>query len=185
MNDLLYEVIVTDKHGKVIDREAGVSRSWLVAYNKGLMGTFSGSAQTIVDIGGVGRTQDITYSFFSSQGLANYDNYGAVIGTGNTAVTVSDYKLDAQIGHGTGAGQMLYLAGSVSSPTVSASASSFTNTRQFINVSGDSITVREIGIYGYIKSPYYGCYVRDVLGAAKVIPDGGAMTVIYTISHEE
>lgn len=188
MKDLFYEVIVTDKHGKVIDREAGESRSWLVAYNKMMMGCFGFDAQTIVDIDGIGRTQTISYQAFGAMGAAGSITNGVMVGTGNTPVDIEDYALEAQIAHGLGAGQLSHLAQTTSSPTVTASESSFTLTRQFLNLSGATITVKEIGIYGHIVTvpdTYYGCFVRDVLGTEMVIPDGGAITVIYTMKSVE
>ena len=188
MKDLFYEVIVTDKHGKVIDREAGESRSWLVAYNKMMMGCFGMSAQTIVDIDGIGRLQGITYQSFGAMGNPGSVLNGVMVGTGNTPVDIEDYALEAQIAHGITAGQLSHLAQTTSSPTVTASESSFTLTRQFLNLGGATVTVKEIGIYGYIitgANTYYGCFVRDVLGAEKVIPDGGAITVIYTMKSVE
>ena len=182
---LLYEVIVRDKHGKVIDREAGESRSWLTAYNELMFGAFNSQNVTITDITGTPESVPGNgYYSFWCKGGANVDYQGIVIGTDATAVTISDYKLAAQIAHGAGSGQMNHLGTVITSPTVSATESYYTLTRQIINLSGASITVREIGIYGRGGTVYF-CYVRDVLGAEKVIPDGGSVTVIYTVKAVE
>lgn len=188
MKDLFYEVIVTDKHGKVIDRESGEARSWLVAWNKMLAGCFGVGLLTIVDIGGVDRVQGASYQSFGAMGNAGSITQGVMVGTGNTPVDIEDYALEAQIVHGVGAGQLNHLAQTNSSPTVDATSSSFTLTRQFLNLGGTTITVKEIGIYGWIiavPNDYYACFVRDVLGAEKVVPDGGAITVIYTMKSVE
>lgn len=188
MKDLFYEVIVTDKHGKVIGREAGESRSWLVAYNKMLAGNFGETAQTIVDITGTGRGQDYGYQSFGAQGVAGDDNMGIVVGTGTTPVDIEDYAMVSQVAHGSGAGQLSYIAQVNTSPTVDATSSYFTLTRQFLNVSGGDITIGEIGLYGYIDAvptAYYGCFVRDVLATPRLVPDGGAMTVVYTFKSVE
>lgn len=186
---LLYEIIVTDKHGKVIHREKRVAKSWLTAYNELMFGVFNSQAVTIKDTGGTNRTPDATnYGHFDMKAVVNTDTYGPVIGTDNTAVTMNDYQLGAQIAHGTGTGQMQYLATSIPSPSVDATTSSFTLTRQFINVSGATINVNEIAIYGRAQSGitrYNFCFARDVLGSPVAVPDGGAFTLIYTVQAVE
>jgi len=178
---LSYEIIVTDKNGKVIHREKRVSRSWLENYNHLMFGAFNSSNVTVTDRDGLPvEVPGPGYYTFWCKGGAGVDYQGIVIGTDNTAVTISDYKLGAQIAHGVGAGQIQHLATVIPSPTVDATSSSYTLTRSFINQSGSSITVREIGLYGRAGAIYIG-YVRDVLGTEKVIPDGGAIAVIYTV----
>lgn len=184
MKDLFYEVFVRDKHGKVLQQEAGESHSWLVAYNKMMAGNFGETSNTIIDISGVGRGQDYGYQSFDAEGLAGDDGKGIVVGTSNVPVDVEDYKLSGQLHHGTGLNELSHIAQINASPTVDATTSSFALTRHFLNLSGVPITVREIGIYGAIDevpTEYDGCFVRDVLGTEMYVPDGGAITVVYTI----
>lgn len=182
---LSYEVIVRDKNGKVIHRERRVSRSWLENYNHMMFGAFISENVTVTDLDGSPvEVPGPGYYSFWCKGGANVDYQGVVIGTDDTAVTISDYKLGTQIAHGGGAGEMQYLATVIPSPTVDATSSFYTLTRQFIDQSGSSITVREIGIYGRAGSIYIG-YARDVLGTPAVVPDGGGLTVIYTVKAVE
>jgi len=187
MKDLFYEVIVTDKHGKVIDREAAEARSWLVAYILMMFGCFNSAAQTIKCIDGATRAQNINYPCFNAQGVADNIIQGIVVGTGSTPVDIEDYILETQIVNGSGAGQLLHLAQINASPVVDATSSAFILTRSFLNNSGGSITVREIGIYGMVQQGPEddAALVRDVLASGKVVPDGGAITVKYTIRHAE
>lgn len=186
---LLYQIIVTDKNGKVIERRKRVAKSWLTAYNELLFGCFNSQNVTMMDINGVNRAvEGPGYYSLMCIGGAGYDYLGPVIGSGNTAVTMSDHALETQIEHGTGFGQMDHLATLKTSPTVDATSSYFTLTRQYINKSGNTISVEEIGIYGTGRSgvtSYYFCWARDVLGAPVSVPDGGAFTLIYTIMAVE
>jgi len=186
---LSYEIRVTDKNGKVIHREKRVARSWVTNYNHLMYGAIFSDLVTLLDTSGVNRTPDKNnYGHFEMKAAATTYTYGPVIGTDDTPVAMSNTKLGSQIVHGTGAGQMQYLATAVPSPTVTATTSSFTLTRQYINVSGSSVTVREIGIYGRAQSGisrYIFCFARDVLGAPVSVPDGGAFTLIYTIAAVE
>ena len=71
---LYYEMIVTDRHGRVIFRESGESRSWLVAYNQLVYGGMSGSGQAVKCTDGLNHTQSTTYDLLLVARPAGYDN---------------------------------------------------------------------------------------------------------------
>jgi len=179
---LYYEVIVTDRHGKVILREKRKSRSWLVAYNQLVYGGMSGSAQSVKCTDGVNRNQSTTYDLLLVARSAGYDDRGCVVGSGTAPVTIGDYKLDSQVLHGAGPSQLEHYECTILyPPSVAGSQCSFRVKRIFHNASGGPVTVREIGVYGSISNYYHACIIRDVLGAGAPIPHGGAITVIYTV----
>ena len=179
---LYYEVIVTNRYGKVIFRENRESRSWLVAYNQLVYGGMSGSGQSVKCTDGVNRTQSNTYDLLLVARSAGYDDRGCVVGSGTNAVNINDYKLDTQIYHGIGPGQLEhYECTIIYPPSVVGSQCSFQVKRIFHNASWGPVTVREIGVYGSISNYYNACIIRDVLGSGAPIPHGGAITVIYTI----
>ncbi|MFC2017584.1 hypothetical protein ACFLUD_04145 [Chloroflexota bacterium] len=179
---LYYEVIVTNRHGKVIFRESHGARSWLVAYNQLVYGGMLSSGQSVKCTDGVNRTQSTTYDLLLVARPAGYDNRGCVVGGGDAPVTINDYRLDSQIGHGSGLGQLEhYECTIIYPPSVGSSQCSFRVKRIFHNASGGPVTVREIGVYASISNNYDACVIRDVLGAGAPIPHGGAITVIYTI----
>ncbi|GAI90274.1 unnamed protein product, partial [marine sediment metagenome] len=60
-------------------------------------------------------------------------------------------------------------------------ACSFTLSRLMVNNSGVSISVTEIGCY-VLGFNYVYLGFRDVLPGAVAVPDGGSITVIYTIA---
>lgn len=178
---LSYEVIVRDKHGRIIHREKGKSRSWLLQYNQMVYGGMSGSAQTVTDITGVGRTQSVTYDLMNIWEIAGDDQRGPVVGSGSTSIAIEDYKLESQISHGTGPGQLDHFATEVIYPSVDGSTCSHKLKKIFHNGSGGTVTVREIGIYCRISSDGNACIARDVLGTDAPVSDGGSITVIYTV----
>lgn len=182
-DQLSYEVIVTDKRGEVIQRLSGASRSYLKAYSQMVIMRLSTVNQTITDTGGTGRNINTGFYTLWIKAAAGAADHGTRVGTSNQAVAIDDYALVGPIAPGTGAGQLSHLAETISSPSVSASESTFTVTRVFPNGSGGSIIAREIGTYCRARSGityYYFCIVRDVLASPVTIPDGGAITVIYT-----
>jgi len=138
----------------------------------------------MVHTSGINRGASWLTDNWKFKAAANEDWIGIVVGTGSTAVTIDDYKLATQIMNGTGSGQMRHLASTPGSPSVVGSDCSFLTSRTFLNNSGDSITIRESGIYCRCKGPTYYGYaniVRDVFSTPQAVPDGGSITIDYTL----
>jgi len=106
-----------------------------------------------------------------------------MFGTGDTAVTVSDYGMEALITAGEAAGQFVYLLNEVSERVVAGDDCSFTITRRVFNLSGGDITVAEWGLYCryYAGSNYYVCAVRDLVTIPLLVPDATILTGVYTL----
>jgi len=116
----------------------------------------------------------------SVEGAAGMYYNGIVLGTGETAVTISDYKMETLIVHGSGAGQLDYKAMAWDAFEVVGSTARFRNKRQFENKSGSTITVKEAGLYATDNAGYHFCIVRDVLSAPVDILNGQIIEVRYT-----
>lgn len=189
MNTLLYYTIeVKDRQGKLLSRERRRSRSFVEQYNRFINFFAEATDKVIVDTGGTSRTLDRDTNAASKMRInaaANSSDAGIVVGTGTTAVAIANRALATQILEGISTGQLTHGAVTIGSPSVSAPDCSFTATRIFTNGSGATITVKEIGIYvwdvdtGSIVRHF--CIIRDVLAATQDVPDGGAITVVYTI----
>lgn len=179
---LLYKVIVKDKHGKVVAKQQGVAHSFIRQHTdlKFAMLRYP-TANNVKDTGGVNRSIVGGYSTLNCNAPADETDYGIRVGTGNTAVTIEDYQLETPIAQGVGAGQMDYLVNVINLPVVGALDSKFEVKRTVYNGSGASIIVKEIGIYVQLDNNYEGCVARDVLGADVTVSDGGSITVFYYI----
>ncbi|MBA7713760.1 hypothetical protein ES703_122770 [subsurface metagenome] len=181
-HELWYSVVVRDRHGKVVSRERRRSRSFLKQWNQLVYVHIAAViGHTITDTGGVG--QPITYKTndFAMAAAAGVTNYGIRVGTGNTPVVIDDHALDAPIVEGTGAGQMEHLVCTVATSVVAAPSCSFLVSRSIVNNSGAEITVKEAAIYMRMAASYYGCAVRDVFVAPQAVPNGGTITIDWTI----
>lgn len=184
---------VRDRNGKVIHKRQERGHSWTRNYYVILV-TQAGWVEGTEEMGT--RLRTIGGSWISKAGhFANLDddsyveggngvtNRGIVIGTGSTPPTLDDYKLEAQIPHGTSEGQMLYNA---QADTVNETISGGWRTtlvRQFNNNSGASIYVAETGIIAFVEfwgSNYY-LLCRNVHDPAVEVPHGGLLTVTYTV----
>ncbi|MBA7658649.1 hypothetical protein ES703_66608 [subsurface metagenome] len=180
--EVWYLVVVRDRHGQIVSRERRKARSFLKAWNQMASVQMSQNSRTITDIGGTARSVARNgFSFRMAVG-AGITNHGIVIGTGDTAVTINDYALAALIAHGAGGGQMNYQACSVALSQVSAPNCDYIVSRSVVNNSGVLITVKESGIYIRVGPvPYYACGLRDVFGTPQDVPNGGSITVNYTL----
>ncbi|MBA7699494.1 hypothetical protein ES703_108191 [subsurface metagenome] len=112
---------------------------------------------------------------------------GIRVGKGTTAVAITDYALESPCGEGVGADEFEHQLLEFTVPSVLASTCSFTITRTMINNSGAAIAgIKEIGCYCLFRrlepaEAHYALAFRDVPGSALSIPDGGSITVTYTI----
>jgi len=146
-----------------------------------------------------GLERDIAQSSlnFDCSAVANDDSYGVVVGAGQTAPNINDYRLENKLAHGSGPGQLQYGGVAFGLPTSNLSTSHFTVTRDFANASGDTIVVYEIGLYvkgdmpvlqpgssnrgndGYRPTVSYFCTIRDVIVAGITILNGETLTINY------
>jgi len=189
-------LIVKDRNGKTIYRKRMASKSW-VGNIMGLIsallagvrtGTssvtmyYSTSRTDLVDTGG--KSRGITFCFSSS----SYDVVSSDISVGSddTPVSLDQYNLISPISSGTGSGQLVY--GSVQVTSLSrGDVWSVSISRTFTNLSGAPVTVKEVGLLirlpiSYnIANPFL--FARDVIPKGIAVPNGGILTVIYTIQY--
>ena len=188
---LWYEVTVRDRHGKVISREQRKSHSFIKQWNQFVWYFHcGGTIYPKITTGSATKLDSHDNNFRMNAGEGDA-SLGIVIGTDNTPVAIDDYAMGVQIGEGYGAGQMHHLANTFGTPVVSPPNCGYLISRIIINNSGGLITVRESGLYhqhSYRYGPvayqfyfYSSCGVRDVFATPQDVPDGGSITVNYTL----
>jgi len=181
---LFYEVVVRDRRGKVLERIAAPSRSYVSAWNQLLNVLNAHTGKYITDVGGASQYISYSSSVLRANAGAGDISYGIRIGKGMTPVSINDYALENPCGEGTGVDQFLHQAMAAGSPSVVGYDCSFWHRRVMVNNSGSTISgIQEIGCYVMMKySPQYiGLSYRDVLPGPVSIPDGGSITVTYTL----
>ncbi len=178
---LFYEVVVTDKEGREIFREEGPSHSFTELWNKIINAHARQSANTIKDTSGVDRTVvKASVNLRANAGIGVTSN-GIRVGKGTTPVDISDHALENPVSEGTGADQLSHQEMQWILPAESPPDCLFKIWRVMFNYTGTTVSgIQEIGCYVRMGS-WYGLAFRDVLVGAASIPDGGAMTVTYTI----
>jgi hypothetical protein len=106
---------------------------------------------------------------------------GAVVGSGNTAVTFNDYVLAQLINNGTGSGQMTYSATETPIRAWSDPIMTIQHARTMSNGSAGSITVKEVGLLATTlanRLSYSTIHVRDVISDVAVAV-GESIRVIH------
>ena len=184
--ELWYSVVVRDRHGKVVSRERRKSKSFLRQWNDIVSTQVTGVEGYLKKTDGdasLPMHPDVQ-NFRMNDQFGTGDQESIVVGSGNTAVTISDYAMETLIADGTGAGELSYQTPTVNEPVVSAPTCGFLVERAFVNNSGAEITAREAGIYARVKGVVMdgeACVVRDVFGTPQAIPNGGSLSVNYTL----
>lgn len=188
--DLFLEIEVRDANGKLLSKKKVESNSLVTGF-MGILRAFFNGSSTVKDTGGANRTAigSLTYGvspyryFLAMCVNAEVSNslYGIQVGSDNTAVTNSDFKLGTPIVHGSTIGTLLYNATTVESVAGAPPVSSVRVIRTFSNSSGSTVTVKEIGMVAYngtTASQYAFLIVRDV-PTPIVVPNGSTLTVRY------
>ncbi len=185
----LIRTVVTKPDGTVMyDSGTHPSRSFVIQFLEFVYG-ISGGAGNYLQVTATNNTEQYIYMYnqetaehFFADAPVNVSNHGIVVGTGDTAVDNTDYKLETQLGEGVGAGQITHGA-MVFVATVEVGANiDFVLKRSFVNNTGSTITVKEAGVYvRNLMVPTQHCIIRDVLGVPIDVPDKCALTVYYTI----
>lgn len=138
------------------------------------------SATSCKDIGNTLRA-----TFSSNYMRCNADpgsvTNGLILGTGSTAVTASDYKIETIIPHGNSANQLNYQnQGAQQGCEITDLTTAFILQRLFVNNSGGQIDVREIALYSFLN--YSFCLYRDVLPVVDEVPNTETYRVTLEIS---
>jgi hypothetical protein len=194
-----YEIMVTDKNGKIIEHRKEKSQSLVKNFLMLTNAAFKVSTSTVKDTGGTSRAAGAKNSYTWSNGAPDYTvgytgaggwapnapeadaTYGIIVGTSDIAVTVDDYNLKAKIAHGNAAGQLYHYGTIMLDPTVAGLTVTQKFMRTFLNNSGAEITVKEIGLVVRIPTDIFlVLIIRDVITPVPV-PNGGSLTINYYI----
>lgn len=191
MMETYYRVLKHDSEGKLV-KDSGLipSHSYVIQFLELIEGLINGITKTATDI-------DNAESEIIRTGNAGYDiedygltdapvgivTHGILVGTnaGPTAIDNENYKLDTKILHSaTGeAGKLNYQATTFVAPRTIGESIDLDISRAFLNETGDTITVKEIGIICKSQSKYH-LLLRDVVTDEDVL-DGYTLTVVYTL----
>jgi len=113
--------------------------------------------------------------------LKEDDSHGILIGKGTATVSPYDYRLADKIPHGIGAGKMVYLDCVVKTHEVIGNIAKLDIERRFVNFSGETITVTEVGLAVYdVSSGKVILIIRDLIEPIEV-PDSYTLKVTYSI----
>lgn len=189
---LLIRCVVRDPDGKVItDTGLKPAKSFLIQFLEAFRAIMYTHVST--NITGTNGAEQQLYASGSdcdriirADAPVGEDDYGIVVGTGDTAETNADYALETQLTQGTGAGNISHGVSIVGTAAVVGANVDLELKRAFINLTGSTITVKEAGLYcALLTVPgadvAWHCFIRDVLAASVEVPDKCSLTVYYTL----
>lgn len=134
------------------------------------------------DQGGASRTivEDSALSEMDVKGNAGEVNRGPCVGYGDAAESPTDYRLEFEFAHGTGAPEISYGATTVSAATIDGSDIYVDVYRGLTNNGSGNRFVSEIGL-ACITQTRVLLLIRDVLTSPIAVPEGATLTLTYRI----
>jgi len=170
------EVTVRSKNGKVIKHFKKRSDSFVANYYRIIRVLFACPLSgTVKDMGGNDRTITCPNKI-DVMAPEDDDSYGILIGKGTTSPTPDDYTIESQVFNDT----LRHKVVSVSAVTISGSETSFTVSRDFVNVSGADQTIYEIAEVAKVTTTEGDVEVlifRHVESGGITVPNGATLTV--------
>lgn len=135
---------------------------------------FSQTAQTIKDTGGANRSTPAHATSFLAT-ATNQPTYGIVIGTGETAVTMTDYKIETQLTTNIGQGTVTFAVENPNSTTWRCAIS-----RGLTNNTGAVVNIKEVALYTLYQAAYIFCLDRTLYSVT--VQAGETVTLTYRIT---
>jgi len=186
-----YRLVVRDAQGKIIRIEEAPSKSFILNFLYMWWLTLNLNASdslSMVTYYG----SPYAYSPYQPMGwwtFVNREPYsGEQVGSGTSSPSASSPYLESLILSGTGSGQLSYGPNIVTSPSLSSNPGTMTVTKTFTNNSGGTVTVGEIGLATQVYLPNAASstnnaalMIHDVLPSVANVPNGGTITVTYTL----
>lgn len=169
--------IVHTKEGRVFKTYPWKNANSLIkAFIQILMAQMSQADQSIIDITNTLKTGPGYASNFSAVAAINITNNGIVIGSGTTAVVMTDYKLETQI-----ITNVAHAAQAIALENPNASTWRISLSRIFTNNTGGVLAIKEVGLYVIaVTSANHFCAERTLY--AVDVPDGYPITFQYKIT---
>lgn len=190
---LLLRAVVTDPDGKVIsDTGEKPANSFVIQFLEFIHSLFRGPGGWNV-VTATNGTEDPIYwgtgdnpqKEFKVDSVAGEHRYGVVVGTGDTAESNTDYKLQTQLTEGATAGKITHGTTVVGTAGVAGANVDMEVKRSFTNNTGSAITVKEAGIYTHnnrvAPTGSFHCIIRDVFPGPVNVPNYCSLAVYYTL----
>jgi len=163
----LLDILICSKEGLIEKLLRIEPHSLLRQFDEWVHLNFQTNNKQIKDVTATWRTYSPGQSA-KVDAAAAINTYGILVGTSDQAVAISDYNLIAKIAHGSGAGQLYHNAVTINDPVLVGTTEYFTITRAFNNISGTTVTVKEIGLIAQTGS-YFTLLERTTPGDIEVL----------------
>ena len=170
------QAVITDPAGNVLKSlPPAPAHSLLIQFLQALYVQCSQSYADIRKTNGALETVGSSAHMFATNVTSDKDS-GIVIGTGETAVTMLDYKLQSQA-----VNNVAYEPHNFVIETPDTSTMRLAISRQFKNNTGATLSIKEVGLYSRLYDyGQYACMDRTLY--AVDVPSGTTITLTYRIT---
>jgi len=188
MIETYYRILKHDPEGRLV-KDTGLlpSHSYVIQFLEFFEGVWSVTDKNATDVTGAESVlvdvSDNFSGFMYVNAGAGVDTHGVVVGTnaGTTAEDNENFALDTKIADGAGGGQLGYQAVTFVATRVVGPNVDLDISRVFVNTSGGTITVKEIGIIGLnAMDTKYHLHLRDVV-SDEPVDNAESLTVVYVL----
>lgn len=168
---------IYDASGNLKERQPWrEANSLLKAFIQALSCQLAVANQTIKDTGGTDRDCPVNTGNLRTAAPAATTTYGIVVGTGETAVTMADNKLETQVFTNIAHALPSYLVENPDSSTWRIAI-----TRAFTNNTGATVNIKEVGLYCMVGgTTWFACIDRTLYSVS--IPNGEILALTYRIT---
>ena len=167
---------IRDGQGRLIRKlRPKRARSYVLQFLD-LLGILVGYATlSIIDTGGVSRSQAPYAALMRADAGAGITTYGIMIGTGTNAVALADYALQTQV-----ITNITHSSVTISTPSTSGTTRLFEIVRTFTNDTGATLNITEVGLAGMGGSSNYK-YLLDRSLYSVSVNNGASVSLRYRI----
>ena len=144
-----WKITLLDKHMVPYRRIQVPAQSLVIAAADLMYQTMADDTLNINDTGSVARSVGDLRYFWRAEAAVTDDTMGIILGTDNTATTLTDDAIGTLIDHGVAAGDLLYGSCETGAPILESGPAAVyaVLSRLFVNRSGGNITVEEVALY--------------------------------------
>jgi len=176
------EIEVKDKNGNVKEKRTFQSKSWVKNWIYMLNMCFMYGDVTLKNVNG----DDVTYRgagvVFDARAGEGDDTKGIVVGSSGVEWDKEQYNLQSKISNGNLSGQLLYGGETIENVVDDPSKPYFRIVRTFTNESGETVTIRELGVVvrnAYDTTENLFLILRDIPVYPINVDDGYSVTIRY------
>lgn len=137
---------VKNPDNSVVNEQTFPVRSFVTGCLRFYSAAWGGNGDNFIDTSGAPVGADGAQNFSHIDATTDDATFGVWVGYGAVSTSISSYAASNQCASGSGANQLSYRNTVITGPTATASGQRLTVKREFVNLSGNTITITSSGV---------------------------------------